>query len=86
MNHYINQCKKCGDIISQCRCPSFNKTITFDLCNRCKVVVFKDEIRAIIDSIPEDYKVIVREGVGEENIVATLAISVAKLIHKVEQK
>jgi hypothetical protein len=86
MSHYIKQCKKCGDIISQCRCPSTDKTITFDLCNRCKVVVLEDEIRAVINSIPEDYRVIVREGAGEENIVATLSVSVAKLIHKVEQK
>jgi hypothetical protein len=86
MSHYIKQCKKCGDIISQCRCPSTDKTITFDLCNRCKVVVLEDEIRAVINSIPKDYRVIVREGAGEENIVATLSVSVAKLIHKVEQK
>jgi hypothetical protein len=56
MSHYIKQCKKCGDIISQCRCPSTDKTITFDLCNRCKVVVLEDEIRAVINSIPEDYR------------------------------
>lgn len=43
--HYIEKCKKCGKVISQCRCMSCDKTIIVkDLCNECineKIVVNK---------------------------------------------
>lgn len=38
------------------------------------------EVLAVLESIPETYRVRVREGGGEENIAASLAVSVAKLV------
>jgi len=36
MSHFIEVCKYCGDVISQCRCPSPNKEKREGVCNRCK--------------------------------------------------
>lgn len=37
MSHYKKVCKVCGDIITQCRCPSPNKTVTYEICKKCMV-------------------------------------------------
>ena len=34
--HFKEVCEKCGITISQCRCPSPNKTITYSVCDACK--------------------------------------------------
>jgi RecJ-like exonuclease len=34
-NHFIVKCKKCGGTISQCRCPSKDKSIQYSLCECC---------------------------------------------------
>lgn len=36
MSHYVVTCKICGGIISQCRCPSSEKPVTYDVCDNCK--------------------------------------------------
>jgi hypothetical protein len=36
MTHYIEKCQYCGIIISQCRCPSNDKTIKYGTCKECK--------------------------------------------------
>lgn len=36
MSHFIEICKHCGDVISQCRCPSPNKEKREGVCDKCK--------------------------------------------------
>jgi hypothetical protein len=36
MSHFQIICKECKDIMSQCRCPSKDKTTTYELCDKCK--------------------------------------------------
>lgn len=45
---------------------------------------YKTEVRAILDRIPGELAVCVREGNGPENELASLAVSVAKLVREVE--
>ena len=33
--HFITKCRQCSMIISECRCPSPNKTILFGSCSDC---------------------------------------------------
>lgn len=35
-SHHIKKCSSCDKIISQCRCMSKDKTITYELCDKCK--------------------------------------------------
>lgn len=35
MSHFIETCKYCGTVISQCRCPSPNKEKRVGVCNNC---------------------------------------------------
>jgi hypothetical protein len=34
--HFIEKCKECKKIISQCRCPSKDKEERWSLCAECK--------------------------------------------------
>lgn len=34
--HFIELCKDCGKVISQCRCPDPNKTKTYSVCKECQ--------------------------------------------------
>lgn len=34
--HFKKVCQSCGIIITQCRCPSKDKVIIYDLCDKCK--------------------------------------------------
>jgi hypothetical protein len=34
--HFIEKCKCCKKIISQCRCMSMDKTVIFIICEDCK--------------------------------------------------
>lgn len=36
MSHFIETCKFCGTVISQCRCPSPDKTKRVGVCSKCK--------------------------------------------------
>lgn len=36
MNHYIERCRECKNIISQCRCMSCDKELRWSLCANCK--------------------------------------------------
>lgn len=36
MNHFMVVCSECGKIITQCRCPSENKTKTYEVCKECQ--------------------------------------------------
>jgi len=35
MSHFIKLCRVCNAVISQCRCPSPNKTTSYGLCSQC---------------------------------------------------
>lgn len=35
MNHFIEKCKSCKIVISQCRCPDPNKEERWSLCKLC---------------------------------------------------
>lgn len=35
MGHFKKVCKKCGVVISQCRCPSKDKTLIYEVCDDC---------------------------------------------------
>jgi len=35
MSHYIEYCKECKKVISQCRCPSNDKEVRYGLCKEC---------------------------------------------------
>ena len=36
MSHFIEKCKHCGTVISQCRCPDPNKEVKWAICKACK--------------------------------------------------
>ena len=36
MGHFIEKCRECGTVISQCRCMSKDKTVRYGICNKCK--------------------------------------------------
>jgi hypothetical protein len=36
MTHFIEKCKYCNIVISQCRCPSQDKIIKYGICQTCK--------------------------------------------------
>lgn len=42
---------------------------------------FRQEVVAVLEHIPPEYHVQVREGGGPENLAATLAVTVAKLVN-----
>jgi len=47
---------------------------------RSKLELAKNEVQAVLDNIPN--AVHVREGAGDEDVFASLAVSVAKLVHQ----
>jgi hypothetical protein len=34
--HFIIRCQYCNRVISQCRCPDPNKSLTYGVCDTCK--------------------------------------------------
>lgn len=34
--HYMVLCEKCDTVITQCRCPSQDKTKHYDTCQKCR--------------------------------------------------
>ena len=49
-------------------------------------LIYRKEIAACIDLIPENLRVQVREGGGPENLCASLAVSVANLVRELKVK
>jgi hypothetical protein len=37
--HFKELCSVCGTVISQCRCPSENKVLKYDICDLCKLTM-----------------------------------------------
>ena len=35
-DHFIEKCKECGTVISQCRCMDQNKRVILNTCESCK--------------------------------------------------
>ena len=35
--HFIEKCKQCNTVISQCRCMDCNKIKLFSVCEKCKI-------------------------------------------------
>ena len=35
--HFKKVCERCYTIISQCRCPSKDKQIVYDICDKCRI-------------------------------------------------
>lgn len=44
MPHYIEYCKLCQEVISQCRCPSSDKEVRWGLCCECKKAIGEGNI------------------------------------------
>jgi hypothetical protein len=36
IGHFIEKCKWCGVVISQCRCADLNKPVKFSICGECQ--------------------------------------------------
>ena len=49
MNHYIEICKICKTVVSQCRCPSPNKDKRETVCDKCRCLL--DEIEKLQSAI-----------------------------------
>lgn len=39
MSHFIEYCKLCHEVISQCRCPSINKEERWGICGECREAI-----------------------------------------------
>jgi hypothetical protein len=53
--HFIEKCKECDDIISQCRCHDNNKEIIYTICTNCKLKEFltkKSSVEEFINKFP----------------------------------
>ena len=37
MSHFIEYCKECGNVISQCRCPGPDKEKRYGVCENCRL-------------------------------------------------
>ena len=99
MSHFCIKCSECGRVITQCRCFDPNKIITYRICGSCaqkakntvtseniiKENQTESELNGILDLIPIEYRVIVREGAADENLFASVALSVAKLVREIEK-
>lgn len=51
-SHYKIVCKKCGDVISQCRCPG-DKKVTYDTCEKCSEISEVDDVEENEEEIDE---------------------------------
>ena len=48
MSHFIVKCRVCGRTISQCRCPSQNKPVSYSTCSSCNnsdTIILKHDIK-----------------------------------------
>lgn len=43
MSHFKKICKVCNRVIAQCRCMSCDKTIEYDVCDRCRESEYSGE-------------------------------------------
>lgn len=58
MSHFITKCKHCGTMITQCRCPSRDKPVTWvEGCRLCEGIDDPrfDTVRAALRHISRDY-------------------------------
>lgn len=60
MSHFIEICKVCECVISQCRCPSPDKEKRYGVCNACKAKETPEESiversTAILENFKEIY-------------------------------
>lgn len=39
--HFIVKCGTCGVVITQCRCISKDKPVSFETCDQCKMALAK---------------------------------------------
>lgn len=44
MSHFIEKCKHCNCVITQCRCASTNKEIRWGVCEQCSGKIVKEAI------------------------------------------
>jgi hypothetical protein len=44
MSHFIELCKKCGKVISQCRCMAGDKEKRYSVCKECKEKEKENEV------------------------------------------
>ena len=47
MTHFIEKCKECEKVISQCRCPDLNKTIRWGICKECSMAMENKEFDGV---------------------------------------
>ena len=47
-DHFIIKCKVCEGVISQCRCMSKEKSVLWQLCDKCKS---KEQAQEIADNL-----------------------------------
>lgn len=43
--HYIEKCRECGTVVSQCRCPARDKVERLVTCENCKTKEFEPDSR-----------------------------------------
>lgn len=51
MSHFIRKCKKCGDVIAQCRCPEGANNIEYGICDKCSQQGQEVPIKEYLDRI-----------------------------------
>jgi len=73
--HKKTLCIECGTVIGQCRCMAEDKTITYEICNKCKA---EDEG---VTMIPSE-KQLLREAIARE---VYLRSQIKQLEEKVQQ-
>ena len=64
MSHFIESCKKCRDVISQCRCPDASKDQRWSICGKCSqqgVEVPLKEYEDRIKAMTHDPKLLAEE-------------------------
>ena len=47
--HFIEKCRHCEKVITQCRCPATDKTVILSVCEDCKAKGKKDIIKPDMD-------------------------------------
>lgn len=50
MSHFKTLCKLCEDVITQCRCPSPDKFIKYDVCDNC-VDKFEEAEKTVTETL-----------------------------------
>lgn len=45
--HYIERCKFCNKVMSQCRCIDCNKQVIYSVCTRCSELKDNEERKCV---------------------------------------